>query len=278
MRALVASALGAVTVVALTSGAAPQPEVSQQPVVADEIAASDLLAGRDSLTGRSEARATVVLDSRELGEAAAAPLPEVTGEQYATDAVNVRSEPSVDGEQLTTLAWADEVDVTGESADGWTQVIWDGQVAWVNADYLADEKPEPAEEPVEESAEAPAGVSSAFCGTSPEIEQYLQANAAAAYRAVCAAFPGVVSAYGGYRAGDDGDHGSGHALDIMVSGSAGWDIAAYLQAHAGELGITYLIFEQQMWMAGDPAGAWEYMSDRGSATANHYDHVHVSTS
>jgi hypothetical protein len=88
----------------------------------------------------------------------------------------------------------------------------------------------------------------------------------------------VASSYGGYRPGDGGDHGSGHALDIMVSGEAGWEIARYLQAHAGELGITYLIYEQQMWMAGDAAGSWEYMSDRGSPTANHFDHVHVSTS
>ncbi len=199
------------------------------------------------------------------------PVPAVTGQLWVTSAVNVRSGPSADEERLTTLAWADQVDVTGESADGWTQVIWDERVAWVNSSYLADEEPI-ATEPEDQ------GVSGAACATSPGIEASLAANGAAAYRAVCAAFPGVASAYGGYRAGDGGDHGSGHALDIMVTGAAGWEIARYLQSHAGELGITYLIFEQQIWMAGAAAGAWTHMSDRGSSTANHYDHVHVSTS
>jgi hypothetical protein len=200
------------------------------------------------------------------------PLPEVIGQLWATTAVNVRSGPSVDDERLGTLGWADPVDVTGETADGWTQVIWDERVGWVSSSYLAEEEPV-----VEEEPDVTDGVSSASCATSPEIEGALAANAAATYRAVCAAFPGVASAYGGYRPGDGGDHGSGHALDIMVSGSAGWEIAAYLQAHADELGISYLIYEQQIWMAGDAAGAWEYMADRGSPTANHEDHVHVST-
>ncbi len=235
-----------------------------------------VLEGRSEVAAqRSEMRepsgAPVPLSA--VGTNLAEPLPAVTGQLWVTAAVNVRSGPSVEHEQLTTLAWADQVDVTGESADGWTQVIWDGAAAWVASDYLAEE------EPVAEEPEEPAdqGVSSAACGTSAGIESSLAANAAATYRAVCAAFPGVASSYGGYRPGDGGDHGSGHALDIMVSGAAGWQIARYLQAHAGELGITYLIYEQQMWTAGSAAGAWEYMADRGSPTANHDDHVHVST-
>jgi uncharacterized protein YraI len=226
----------------------------------------------EEVAQRSEAREPVDEPTPTAAATSAPePLPEVTGQLWATSAVNVRSGPSVDDERLSTLEWADQVDVTGESADGWTQVIWDERVAWVSSSYLADEEPI-ATEPEDQ------GVSSVPCATSPGIESSLAANAVAAYRAVCAAFPGVASAYGGYRAGDGGDHGSGHALDIMVTGAAGWEIARYLQARAGEFGITYLIFEQQMWMAGDAAGAWTYMSDRGSATANHYDHVHVSTS
>ena len=59
----------------------------------------------------------------------------------------------------------------------------------------------------------------------------------------------------------------------MVSGETGWEISRYLQNNAGSLGITYLIYEQQIWMAGDNASAWKFMEDRGSVTANHYDHV-----
>ena len=31
-----------------------------------------------------------------------------------------------------------------------------------------------------------------------------------------------------------------------------------------------------MWMNGSEVGEWRGMSDRGSATANHMDHVHIS--
>ena len=87
-----------------------------------------------------------------------------------------------------------------------------------------------------------------------------------------------MSSFGGYRAGDPGDHGSGRAVDIMVSGQPGWDIAHYVQAHARELHVTYVIYQQKIWLAGHPTSQWRLMEDRGSRTANHYDHVHVSVS
>ncbi|WP_427385051.1 hypothetical protein [Janibacter sp. G56] len=99
-------------------------------------------------------------------------------------------------------------------------------------------------------------------------------NASLVYAAVKNNFP-QISTIGGYRAGDGGDHGSGRAVDIMVTGSLGDSIAAYMQAHAGELNIAYVIWQQRIWF---PGGGWSPMEDRGSATANHYDHVHVSVS
>ena len=59
----------------------------------------------------------------------------------------------------------------------------------------------------------------------------------------------------------------------MVTGSTGDAIAAYLQQNAGRLNIKYLIWKQRYWQ---PGSDWRMMSDRGSATQNHYDHVHVS--
>lgn len=280
-RTAVPASLGVLAALTLASGS-PSPEMPDAAMLDD--VAPVLLDGRgEVVAGRSDARDDVAAEPAEVpttnapaaprpvfGQGPDAPLPEVTDELYASSAVNVRSGPSTEDEVLTTLDRGETIDVTGEIEGAWAEVVWDERVAWVSADYLQEDEPEP--EP-----ETPQGVSSAACATSPGIESSLAANAAAAYRAVCAAFPGVASAYGGYRPGDGGDHGSGHALDIMVSGQAGWDIAAYLQAHAGELGITYLIYQQQIWMAGSSAGAWEYMADRGSPTANHYDHVHVST-
>lgn len=197
-------------------------------------------------------------------------VPAVTGHLWTTDAVNVRTGPSVDAEQITTAAFATEVDVTGETQDGFSQVVWDGAVAWVSSSFLSESEPE-------EEKTASSGTSSAACSVNPEIESGLQSNAIAVYRSVCAAFPGV-SAYGGVRPGDSGDHGSGRAVDIMITGDAGWDIARYVQANAGALGVTYVIYQQRIWMAGDPASAWSAMEDRGGVTANHFDHVHVSTS
>jgi hypothetical protein len=39
-----------------------------------------------------------------------------------------------------------------------------------------------------------------------------------------------------------------------------------------------VIYRQQIWLVGNPTSQWDAMEDRGSRTANHYDHVHVSVS
>ena len=202
--------------------------------------------------------------------------PAVTATLWATSEVNVRQGPSSDTERVGYLSAVDQVGATGTTQDGWTQVVLDGVVGWVNSSYLSTTEPVPEAEPEPEAAPEAAAVSDAPCSISTGIESSLTSNARAVYRAVCAAHGGSVSSFGGLRPGDDGDHGSGRAVDIMVSGEPGWEIARYLQARAGELGISYLIYEQQYWEAGSPAGAWEWMEDRGDATANHYDHVHVS--
>jgi hypothetical protein len=97
-------------------------------------------------------------------------------------------------------------------------------------------------------------------------------NAVAVVNEVKRAFPHL-NDIGGYRAGDPGDHGSGNAVDIMCGTSDGDALAEHLQGMAGTLNIKYIIWKQRIWY---PGGGWEPMEDRGSATANHYDHVHVS--
>jgi len=78
---------------------------------------------------------------------------------------------------------------------------------------------------------------------------------------------------GGYRAGA-GDHGAGKAVDVMVTGSRGDAVASWAIDNMGRYNITYVIWKQRIWMAG--SSGWRAMEDRGSATANHYDHVHIS--
>jgi hypothetical protein len=68
------------------------------------------------------------------------------------------------------------------------------------------------------------------------------------------------------------DHPSGHAIDLMTDRERGDRIAACAQANRDELGINYVIWRQRV----DNGDGWEPMADRGSPTANHLDHVHIS--
>lgn len=115
-------------------------------------------------------------------------------------------------------------------------------------------------------------VSGAPCSVSASIESGLTANAVKGYRAVCAEFPEVKS-YGGRRNDPGSDHNSGQAVDIMITGATGDRIAQYLIDNSSELNVKYVIWSQKIWM---PGRGWKAMSDRGGATANHYDHVHLS--
>jgi len=94
------------------------------------------------------------------------------------------------------------------------------------------------------------------------------------HEAVCAAFPELTS-YGTYRA--DGEHAQGLAIDIMVSGSRGWEVAEFVRANYSELGVNYIMYSQRIWSVDRASEGWRYVEDRGSVTANHYDHVHVTT-
>ncbi|SDB80636.1 hypothetical protein GA0111570_102427 [Raineyella antarctica] len=111
----------------------------------------------------------------------------------------------------------------------------------------------------------------------PAPTGWLGPNAQKVYEASCINFP-YVSAYGGARPGDPGEHGTGNAIDIMISGDRGLAIAAYMRANASRLGVTEVIYQQKIWTVQRSSEGWRPMSDRGSTTANHYDHVHVSVS
>jgi hypothetical protein len=54
----------------------------------------------------------------------------------------------------------------------------------------------------------------------------------------------------------------------------GWRIAKYLTSHASTFHIDHVIFEQKIWTPSSPT--WSHMADRGSVTANHFNHVHVA--
>ena len=91
-----------------------------------------------------------------------------------------------------------------------------------------------------------------------------------------------ITSFSGYRPGDSGDHGKGLAIDFMVpeSSELGDKIAEYAIQNMASRGISYIIWKQRFYAPFDskygPANTWNPMSDRGSVTENHYDHVHVS--
>jgi hypothetical protein len=118
------------------------------------------------------------------------------------------------------------------------------------------------------------GISEAPCSSGSSVESGLTPDAVLVHRAVCARFPEVTS-YGGLRS--DGEHGEGKALDIMVSDSATGDaIADWVRTHAHELGVSEILWAQHIWTVQRSSEGWRWFEDRGSSTANHYDHVHVT--
>jgi hypothetical protein len=181
----------------------------------------------------------------------------VKGTRFAVSSVEVHAAAKSSSPVLATVESGDTVDITGVTQGPWAQVIHKGLPRWVEAKHLAKEMP----------------LGTSPCASGSGSERGLQPDTIKVHRAVCAKFPSIVR-YGGVSG--RGEHATGQALDIMVSGPLGNEVAAFLQENRAELGIEYLIWRQRIWRP-STSGAWRGMSDRGSATANHMDHVHVTT-
>lgn len=190
-----------------------------------------------------------------LNEPAADQL--VKGHRYAQQVLEVHAAAAQKSPVLAKVGVGDKVRVTGVTDGGWAQVIHKDLPRWVLAKGIAKEMP--------------LGTTPCASGSGPE--RGLRPDTIKVHRAVCLLFPSVTR-YGGVAG--RGEHATGQALDIMVSSDLGNEIALFLQEHRAELGIEYLIWRQRIWRP-STSGAWRGMSDRGGATANHMDHVHVTT-
>ena len=183
---------------------------------------------------------------------------------WTTTGLNLWTTASEDATQVGELDSGKKVLVTGRKSGGRTEVVVDGESRWVTSGYLSEDKP----------VAAAAGLSMAPC-PDPGVESGLVPDAVYVYRSVCHAFPQITS-YGGWDA--HGEHSSGKALDIMTSDKAlGDQIASFLQSHASELNLYDVIWWDQIWTPVRASEGWRSYGDHGSATANHMDHVHVST-
>ncbi|HEY1135168.1 MAG TPA: hypothetical protein VGE77_11390, partial [Nocardioides sp.] len=205
-------------------------------------------------------RAAAEQAAAEEAEATAAAVAAADTTLWATTHLNLHTTASPTAEVVGIVEEGAEVVATGRSANGRDEIVWDGASRWVTSGYLDAEEP---------------GAVAALGGecTTSSTPSSVSANIAALHEAVCAAFPEVTS-YGGWRG--DGDHGRGLALDIMVRGEVGDRIAEFVRENYTEWNVNYVIWEQEIWSVDRSSEGWRSMENRGSDTANHYDHVHVS--
>jgi hypothetical protein len=173
--------------------------------------------------------------------------------------LNIWTKPGDEGKQVGVIDAGRKLLVTGRALFGREEVVVEGESRWVTTGYLSTEEPSTLGGDCTNGTSVPSGVSE---------------NIVKVHEAVCAEFPEITT-YGTFR--DDGEHSQGLAVDIMVSGDRGWQVAEFVRKYYAELGVNYVIYSQNIWSVERSGEGWRPMEDRGSTTANHYDHVHVTT-
>jgi hypothetical protein len=199
----------------------------------------------------------------------AAPL-QVTDTKWATADLNVWLSADPGSLVVGLIHAGDKVRVTGRVLHGFAEISDHGESRFVHVAYLSGHKPAP--EPAQVGASG--SWADTPCPGSESVTNGLVPAAVRAYEAVCHNFPEVTT-YGGLA--PRSEHDTGHAVDAMTSDpSVGYRIAEFLQAHAAELDIYDIIYRQHIWTPVRASEGWRLMPDRGSATANHMDHVHFA--
>jgi hypothetical protein len=194
----------------------------------------------------------------------------ITGSKYATTDLNVRTEPSSSASVVAEVDKGTKLAVTKTISNGFRYVSYRDKGRWVTNKYLSDAKPT-----ARSSGSAGGGISGAPCPGGSSVESGLTPDAIRVHRALCHRYPQFTSFLG--RRSSGGYHGSGRAVDCMISDSTvGWAAAKWVRANAKSLGVSEVIYRQQIWTVQRSSDGWRSMSDRGSPTANHMDHVHVS--
>ncbi|HMI34191.1 MAG TPA: SH3 domain-containing protein [Propionibacteriaceae bacterium] len=191
-------------------------------------------------------------------------LPKIIGTRYAAATLNIRSTYADKYRLITEVPRGTELMITGVVKNGRMQIIFEKAVRWVTAKYL--------------SKSAPRSIPSSWLA----VERGLKPNAIKVHRAMRARFP-QITVYGGVRPSVIPDHEQGRALDCMIpnyqsaSGKAlGNEAAAWTKANARSLGINYVIWNQHIWNITRDSEGWRFMADRGSDSANHMNHIHIT--
>ncbi len=162
----------------------------------------------------------------------------------------------------------------GVGADSYPQVR-DAEARDVTA---APQPPPPAVNLMAAQPPAPIPPPTLPQGKAPETG--LQVDTILVARAVSATFPEILT-IGGVRSDSLKWHPHGLAIDVMIPDARsaagielGDKVLAYVMANAERFGLEHAIWRQTIYR---PNGSKNVMSDRGSDTANHYDHVHIAT-
>lgn len=182
-------------------------------------------------------------------------LPTTIGTRYATTELILRSSPNASYVSYGDAPRGSALQITGREQNGRAEIVWNGTVRWVTAQYLSTTPPS----------------SSRFNlpGLTPNARNLLAQ--------IEKEFPEARTIYG-VRQDPLPDHPSGRALDIMVYTNAdlGQRIADWSQTNATSLNLEYVIWNQRIWSVARQREGWRFMADRGSITANHRDHVHIT--
>jgi hypothetical protein len=192
-------------------------------------------------------------------------VPRVKARLWTTADLDLRIEPREKSGDVGLVKSGKRVAVTGKRLGEYSEVVVGRATRWVTSDYLSSKKKPEVPKVV--------GLSDRPCPDGSGIESAIQPAAVKVYRAACAAFPELTT-YGGQDG--HGEHVNGEAIDFMVpDASVGQRLADYLYAHHAELGLFDIIWSQHIWTIQRAGEGFRSMPDRGSPTANHYDHVHI---
>ena len=309
-----AAAGTAVATGVVPTGSAPDAVVRSQPADTGVTRGAETVSRSESRLAAERGERYVrqlqdAYEQRVAFEATRKAVREAHAHLWTTAALNLWSGPEPDARQVGLVDARTRVLVTGRRSGERAELVVHGEPRWVTASYLSRQRP-PAPTPTDQPSSKPAakGPSSAGSGDQPtpspsaqpspqpptapatqglssapcpdgSVESGLTSSAVRVYRAVCHAFPQVTT-YLGYDA--HGEHASGKAIDIMINdvsdGKAVGDrIAAFLQSHASELDLYDVIWWDRIWTPVRASEGWRDYGDHGSPTANHMDHVHVST-
>lgn len=169
----------------------------------------------------------------------------------------LRTSAAATAAAVQTVTPGAKLSSTGVTRSGYTKVRWHGTTVWVRSKY-------------------------AKAGFGSRSLNRLQSHGKVAVLKVRAAFPRI-KRIGGWRSWSSysSDHRSGRAVDFMIPSwtkakgkHLGSALARYIIKNRKKLHVHYVIWRQRIWTTADKK--WRHMPNRGSANANHMNHVHVS--